>query len=67
MSVRAVNDIGESNDSISITIFAGTPPSQIKTLKWESSNSTSVTIRWTLPDSNGGLALTKFILYYDLG
>jgi predicted phage tail protein len=67
VTVRAVNEIGESNDSNNLTIFAGTTPSQIKFLKWESSNTTSVTVRWTLPNSNGGLTLTKFTLYYDLG
>lgn len=48
-------------------VYAGVAPSQIKILKWEASNTTSVTVRWVLPESNGGLSLTKFTLYHDVG
>jgi len=36
-------------------------------LEWQASTKTSVTVRWILPVSNGGLSITKFSLYYDIG
>ena len=64
-TVTAVNVIGESQHSSSITLYAGKVPSKIRTLVWESSTSTSVTFRWTLPESNGGLSIDKFLIYVD--
>lgn len=67
VTVTAVNAIGESNPSVFLTIYAGTVPSKIKTLVWQDSNTTSITVRWDAPSSNGSLSLTKFVLYIDEG
>lgn len=67
LSVKSVNVIGESEASNLLTVFAGIAPTQIKSLMWESSSTTSVTVKWALPESNGGLPLTKFTLYIDVG
>lgn len=67
VTVTAVNQIGESVASNQLTINAGITPSQITSLTWEASTTISVTVKWILPASNGGLSLTKFSLYYDIG
>jgi hypothetical protein len=67
VTVHSVNVIGESEASNELTVYAGVAPTQIKSLLWETSTTTSVTVRWTLPVSNGGLPLTKFSLHYDVG
>lgn len=65
--VTAVNEIGESLASNYLVVHAGVIPSKIRSLRWESSTTTSVTVRWQLPESNGGLQLSQFTLYYDIG
>jgi hypothetical protein len=67
VTVRQVNEIGESDDSNILTVHAGIVPTKIQSLLWETSTSTSVTVKWTQPESNGGLSLTQFTLYYDVG
>ena len=62
-----MNVIVESASSNQLTIYTGVAPTQIKSLVWETSTTTSVSVRWTLPESNGGLPLTGFTLYYDVG
>ena len=53
--------------SDSLTLYAGTVPSKINYLEWESSTPTSIEFRWELPESNGGLTIQKFRLYVDVG
>lgn len=67
LAVTAVNAIGESLPSSWIAIYAGMAPSQITSLQRLSSDTTSVTIKWMSPQSKGGLPLTKFTVYYDVG
>jgi hypothetical protein len=67
VTVRAVNEIGESDASNVLEIYAGTVPSKIQYLDWHDSSVNSVTVRWQLPETNGGLTLTKFTLYIDIG
>lgn len=67
VTVTAVNEIGESPPSIPLTIYAGTVPSKIRKLVWEDSTTTSITVRWEAPSSNGHLSLQKFTLYIDEG
>lgn len=67
VTVTAVNAIGESDPSSALTIHAGTVPSKIRTLIWEASTTTSITVRWEAPASNGNLSLESFILYIDEG
>jgi len=67
VTVTAVNAIGESDPSSALTIHAGTVPSKIRTLIWEASTTTSITVRWEAPVSNGNLSLESFILYIDEG
>lgn len=67
LTVRSVNVIGESSSSNRLTVQAGIVPSQIKSLLWQTSTTTSVTVKWIQPESNGGLPLTKFTLYFDVG
>ena len=66
-TVTAVNEIGESPHSSQLALHAGTPPSKILTLLWESSSTTTVEFRWALPESNGGLPISSFRLYVDVG
>ena len=66
-TVTATNVIGESVPSDPLTIYTGMVPSKITSLVWESSTTTSITFRWILPESNGGLSLQKFKLYVDVG
>ena len=66
-TVTATNALGESSVSAGLTLYAGTVPSKITLLQWESSTSTSIEFRWILPESNGGLSLTSFKLYIDEG
>jgi hypothetical protein len=66
ITVKAANVIGESLASAGLTVHAGVAPSQIKSFAWLSSTATSVTVRWGLPESNGGLALAGFTIYYTL-
>lgn len=44
VSVKAVNQIGESGASNLLSINAGVAPSQITSLTWEASSTTSVTV-----------------------
>ena len=44
--MTAVNEIGESAMSSELALHAGTPPSKILSLVWESSSTTSVKFRW---------------------
>jgi len=67
ITVRAVNVIGESLDSNELELHAGTVPVKITSLLWETSTSTSITVRWTKPSSNGNLTLTKYTIYMDAG
>ena len=67
VTVTEVNEIGESLASDPLILHAGTVPSQIKDFTWYSSTSSSVTVRWNLPESNGGLPLTQFKISYDVG
>ena len=65
--VTATNVIGESSKSAPLTINTGMVPSQITSLRWQSSTSTSITFEWELPESNGGLSLLSFTIYVDVG
>lgn len=67
VTVHAVNEIGESLSSNELTVYAGIAPTQIQDLDSDASTTTSVTVRWTLPSSNGGLQLTHFTVYHDIG
>lgn len=67
VTVTSVNQIGESQASNQIQVNVGVAPSQISNLQWSASTTTSVTVSWGLPQSTGGLMLTKFTVYYDVG
>jgi hypothetical protein len=67
ITVTAVNSIGESLESTVLTIYAGTLPSKITDVSLKASTTTSITVQWTPPSSNGGLSLTKYTIYYDVG
>lgn len=67
VTLTSVNVIGESLPSSPLTIYAGTPPSKIEKLVWEESNTTSITVKWDAPSSNGSLSLLKYTLYIDEG
>jgi len=66
-TVRAVNAIGESADSGSITVHAATLPSKIQSVTLLSSTTTSIKIQWATPASNGGMSLTQYTVYHDAG
>ena len=67
VTVTAVNAIGESNPSSALTVNVGTVPSKISEVTLQSSTSTTFTIQWPYPQSNGGLSLTQFTVYLDEG
>jgi fibronectin type 3 domain-containing protein len=64
--VTAINELGESTASNEQIVHAGVEPSQIQYLEWETSTTTSVTVRWQLPLENGGLELQYFTVYYEV-
>jgi len=66
-TVTASNEIGESLSSTPLTIHVGILPSKITGVRLESSTTTSIFMRWDFPASNGGLALTKYTVYLDVG
>ncbi len=66
-TVTATNEIGESSKSAPLTIHAGILPSKILSVKLGSSTTTSILLRWSFPESNGGLSLTKYTVYLDVG
>ena len=65
VTVRAVNIIGESLTSSELDLHAGTVPQKIQYLVWEASTTTSITVRYQKPASNGGLSLLSYNLYVD--
>ena len=65
--MTAVNILGEGSHSNELTLYTGTVPSKINELEWAGSSTTWVEFRWALPESNGGLSLTKFKAYVDVG
>ena len=67
VTVVAVNQRGESLSSVGLTVYAGTVPSRIQSVTLLSSTTTSISLGWSQPLSNGGLPLAKFILYHDIG
>ena len=58
----AKNDVGYSDPSPVMTTYAGTEPSQpaIPTTLIDSSTPTAVTITWTAPGDDGGLAVSSY-------
>lgn len=66
-TVRAFNAIGESVDSSSVNVYSGTVPSKILNVVLDASTTTSITIRYDPPETNGGLTLTSFNIYHDIG
>lgn len=67
VTVTAVNAIGESAASTALTVNAGTQPSKIQSVTLMASTTTSLTVQWTPPASNGGLSLIKYRVYVDAG
>lgn len=67
VTVTAVNQIGESMPSVALTIHAGTVPAKIQGVELEASTTTSLSLRWDFPLSNGGLSLTQYTVYLDVG
>ena len=67
VSVTAVNAIGESAASNILTVNAGTIPSKIYSVSYVSSTTTTIKFKWLNPTSNGGLPITKFTVYMDVG
>jgi hypothetical protein len=66
-TVTATNEIGESLSSSPLTIHVGILPSKIKNVRLDSSTTTSIFLRWDFPESNGGLALSEYTVYLDVG
>lgn len=63
----ATNALGESPYSNRLTVHTGIVPSKILNVRLESSTTTSLFIRWDFPESNGGLSLTQYTVYLDVG
>lgn len=59
--------IGESSHSNTLTVYTGVVPSKITGVRLESSTTTSIFVRWDFPESNGGLSLSKYSVYLDVG
>lgn len=67
VTVRSVNAIGESVDSTAFTLNVGTVPSKVDPVILVSSTTTSIKVQWKPPTTNGGLPLTKYKVYLDVG
>jgi len=64
IQIVSVNSVGESATAGTATLLAGTKPSKIDTVTFVSSaNSGKISISWTQPVDNGGIAITKYKLY----
>ena len=61
VSVVAINGVGNSSSSTSVAVTPGTIPSAPQTLSLVPADS-SVTASWTPPSSNGGAAVTSYLV-----
>jgi hypothetical protein len=66
-AVSAINDLGESLKSNSVTIIAATVPNQVSTPSLYSQSKTSIGISWTDPLENGGTPITNYLVQMDGG
>ena len=65
---RTVNTLGESVDSTpALIVIAGLPPAKMAQPTLSTSTITSITIKWVEPSSNGGLPITGYKVYFDVG
>jgi predicted phage tail protein len=64
--VTAVNDIGESEMTDSISIILGTVPQMPSAPVKVSATRQSIKVKWDLPD-NGGTPITKYNVYINSG
>ena len=64
---RSVNTLGESSDSNQLSAVVGLPPGKMLPPTLNASSSTSITIGWVSPTSNGGLPVTGYNVYMDIG
>lgn len=67
VTASASNIIGESLPSAVLTVHVGVLPSKIVKVVLKSSTTTSLLIGWAYPLSNGGLSLTQYTVYLDVG
>ena len=66
IKITALNSVGEGPFSNILSIYSATSPSSPMTLTRISNDnlpSNSISIAWTAPSDNGGLALTGYNLY----
>ena len=68
ITVRAINTVGESTDSNSLSLIAGTVPSKVLNIKRDISRTTtsSIYVIFSPPSDDGGNTITKYNIYYDL-
>ena len=64
--VIAINDIGNSDYSDTITIMAASEPAAPSVFTTDSQSRTSITISWSEPD-NGGIAITDYQIDWNQG
>lgn len=62
--LQAMNDVGVSPFSPSLTTLAAVVPSVPKQFRATDSQLGSVALQWTTPNSDGGSPLTGFVIYY---
>lgn len=65
-TVTAVNEVGASEYSDTITVMAASVPSAPSSFSTVAQSTTSITISWTEPD-NGGTAITDYEIDWDQG
>ena len=66
-TVKSVNAIGDSFNSNILNIHAGTVPSKIMQVALVSSSTSSIKFEWENSQSNGGLPISKYSVYLDVG
>ena len=67
VTATSTNIIGEGLPCSPLTVYAGTIPSKVLNITLASSTTTSLYIVWNFPESNGGLSLTQYTVYLDVG
>ncbi len=64
---RTVNSLGESANSATLSVVVGLSPAKMSQPTLSASTTSSITIKWVEPSSNGGLSITGYNVYVDSG
>jgi hypothetical protein len=65
--VTAINEVGEGAESVETSIIAGTIPGQTLSLVKVSSDTTQITLGWSVPLDDGGTPIINYQINWDDG